>query len=41
MGPGQFRATVSPRLWDQFSLRVLEIEQADGWLKLRSIRANP
>lgn len=41
MGPGQFRATVSPRLWDQFSLRVIEIEQADGWLKLRSIRANP
>jgi hypothetical protein len=40
-GPGKFRATVSPRLWDQFSLRVLEIEQSDGWLRLKSIRANP
>ena len=41
VGPGRFRATVSPRLWDQFSLRVIEIEQSGGWLRLTSIRASP
>lgn len=37
----RMRATVSPHLWDQFSLRVIEFESTPDGLKLLSIRPEP
>lgn len=41
IGPGVMRATLSPHLWDQFQLRVVEFEQTPDGMKLLSIRPAP
>jgi hypothetical protein len=38
---GRMRATVSPQLWDQFELRVIEFESTPDGMKLASIRPSP
>lgn len=38
LGGGRMRATLSPHLWDQFQLRVIEFEQTPDGMKLLSIR---
>ena len=39
--PGLMRATLSPHLWEQFKLRVIEFEQTPDGMKLLSIRPAP
>lgn len=41
IGRGVTRATLTPHLWDQFGLRVVEFEQTPQGMRLRSIRATP
>lgn len=41
VGPNRMRATVSPHLWNQFQLRVVEFEQTPDGMKLLSIRPAP
>ncbi len=41
VGRGVTRATLTPHLWDQFGLRVVEFEQTPRGMRLRSIRATP
>lgn len=38
VSPGVMRATLAPHLWEQFRLRVVEFEQTQDGMKLRSIR---
>jgi hypothetical protein len=37
----RMRAVVSPHLWDQFKLRVVEFEMTPDGMKLASIRPSP